>query len=87
VEDLDHFAISPIGLYPNRIVLRVLAYKAKVGFPGRRFRLQAVTPCGEPVAEDPLLSLEDVPEDELAEFVEASIQDGWTFFPVIRALL
>ena len=81
---VDHYAVSPLGLFPDRVVVRVLAYQPRVAsWPGLRLRVQAVLPHGEPIAEDPLLATEGVSEGELQEFLDASERDGWTFMPCV----
>ena len=81
---VDHYAVSPPGLFPDRVVVRVLAYQPRAtSWPGLRLRVQAVLPHGEPIAEDPLLAAEGVSQDKLQEFLEASKQDGWVFMPCV----
>ena len=81
---MDHYAISPQGFVPGggRVVLRVLAYTSAASLPRMRLRIQAVTPAGEPIAEDPLVSLEDVDPQEVREMARASRDGGWEFLPV-----
>ena len=79
---VDLFAISPIGLYPKQVVLRVLAYTpSKVARPGLRLKIQACLDHGEPIPESPLLELEGVPDREVRALLACSAAQGWRIFP------
>jgi hypothetical protein len=70
-------AQGPIRSSYARVTLRLLAY-AEYHHPldgKQRFVVQVID-SGEPVAEDPIFEGRVTP-DEIAEFIEASIDDGW----------
>lgn len=81
---LDHYAVSPLGLTRSggRFVLRVVAYQPRFAPPqGLRVCVQACTAAGKPIAEDPLLAVDQVHPSEVEAFLKASEEGGWVFIP------
>ena len=81
---VDHYAVSPVGLFPDRVVVRVLAYQPRAtSWPGLRLRVQSCLDHGEPIPESPILALEGVTQVEVQRFLEVSREQGWRMFPFV----